>query len=67
MKYLIKLSLAILVFSAVSCAQNKEKREEFKEEHSVEEKRVDGTAPAAASSEGVPVDSTKIEKMDETK
>lgn len=67
MKNLIKFSLLLFVFSAMSCAQKKEKREEFKDEHSVESKRVDGTATAAASSEKVPVDSTKIEKIDETK
>ena len=67
MKYLIKLSLVLLVFSAMNCAQKKEKREEFKDEHSVERKRVDGTAPAAASSEGIPVDSTKTQKVDKTK
>lgn len=68
MKYLVKVSLVlIVVFSAMSCAQKKENREEFKDEHSVERKRVDGTAPAAASSEGVPVDSTKIQNKNETK
>ncbi|MBC7556478.1 MAG: hypothetical protein H7195_05915 [Chryseobacterium sp.] len=67
MQYLIKLSLVILVFSAMSCAQKKEKREAFKDEHSVERKRVNGTDPAATSSQSVTVDSTKTQKMDEQK
>lgn len=64
MKHLLKVSLGILIFGAVSCAQKKENREDFKEEHSVEEKRVDGIAPAAAKSEDVKADSLKMKKKD---
>lgn len=67
MKNLLKLSFILAAFAVVSCAQDKKEREEFKAEHNVSEKRVDGTAAAASSSEGVPVDSTQIQKMDESK
>ena len=67
MKHLVKISLVILVFSAISCAQKKEKREEFKDEHSVEEKRVNGTAEAAAAGETKVIDSTKTDNVQDGK
>lgn len=67
MRNLIKLAFVGIALFAVSCAQEKKEREEFKDEHQVEEKRVDGTGDAALSSENVPVDSTQIQKIDETK
>ncbi|WP_417429404.1 copper resistance protein NlpE [Halpernia sp.] len=61
MKNLLKLSLLIVVLSAISCAQKKENREEFKNEHKVEEKRVDGTAPVVVAGEGNRLSIEKLE------
>lgn len=63
----MKIGFVLAAFAIVSCAQSKENREEFKDEHQVERKRVDGTADAAISSEGVPIDTAKIENKDQSK
>ena len=45
----------------LSCAQKEEKREEFKEEHTVDEKRNDGVPVAAMSDSAQVKDSMSVE------
>lgn len=45
-----------------SCAQKEEKREEFKEEHNVGEKRNDGVPEAAMSDSAQVKDSMEMDK-----
>ncbi len=59
----MKKLLILTVFGSLflgSCAQKEEKREEFKEEHSVEHKRNAGVDSAAFNDEGQLEDSLKV-------
>ena len=59
----MKIVVAIAVLGTLclaSCAQKEEKREEYKEEHSVEEKRNAGVDSAAFNDEGQVKDSLSV-------
>lgn len=59
-KYILVAILGSLFLA--SCAQKEEKREEFKEDHTVTEKRNDGVPVAAMSDSSQVKDSMEMDK-----
>ncbi len=60
MKKLVLMAILGSLF-IVSCAQKEEKREDFKEEHTVDEKRNTGVPKAAMSDSAQVKDSLEVE------
>ena len=60
MKKLVLMAIFGSLF-IVSCAQKEEKREDFKEEHTVDEKRNTGVPEAAMSDSAQVKDSLEVE------